>query len=282
MVGRLKRSWALAGVALGLIRRDRSLLVFPLLSGAAALMVIASFVLPLWDQGRLEAWVDQPAALAYGWMFLFYVAMYFVTLFFNTALASVALLHLAGTPATWRDGLARASARLPAIFGYAVLAATVGILLRMLEERLGWIGRAVTAVLGVTWTVVTFLVVPCLAAEGRGPVDTLRESGRLLRTTWGENLIGQGGIGAAVVMIYVLVGVLGIVGLVAAESVAGSAGLVVALMILVAALVALAVVHAAMQGTYAAALYVYATRQQAPPGVPAALLAEAFTQKQKA
>lgn len=282
MVGRFRRSWALAGVALGLIRRDRSLLVFPLLSGAAALMVIASFVLPLWDQGRLEAWVDQPAALAYGWMFLFYVAMYFVTLFFNTALASVALLHLAGTPATWRDGLARASARLPAIFGYAVLAATVGILLRMLEERLGWIGRAVTAVLGVTWTVVTFLVVPCLAAEGRGPVDTLRESGRLLRTTWGENLIGQGGIGAAVVMIYVLVGVLGIVGLVAAESVAGSAGLVVALMILVAALVALAVVHAAMQGTYAAALYVYATRQQAPPGVPAALLAEAFTQKQKA
>lgn len=282
MVGRFRRSWALAGVALGLIRRDRGLLVFPLLSGAAALMVIASFVLPLWDQGRLEAWVDQPAALAYGWMFLFYVAMYFVTLFFNTALASVALLHLAGSPATWRDGLARASARLPAIFGYAVLAATVGILLRMLEERLGWIGRAVTAVLGVTWTVVTFLVVPCLAAEGRGPVDTLRESGRLLRTTWGENLIGQGGIGAAVVMIYVLVGVLGIVGLVAAESVAGSAGLVVALMILVAALVALAVVHAAMQGTYAAALYVYATRQQAPPGVPAALLAEAFTQKQKA
>ena len=262
MVGRFRRSWALAGVALGLIRRDRGLLVFPLLSGAAALMVIASFVLPLWDQGRLEAWVDQPAALAYGWMFLFYVAMYFVTLFFNTALASVALLHLAGSPATWRDGLARASARLPAIFGYAVLAATVGILLRMLEERLGWIGRAVTAVLGVTWTVVTFLVVPCLAAEGRGPVDTLRESGRLLRTTWGENLIGQGGIGAAVVMIYVLVGVLGIVGLVAAESVAGSAGLVVALMILVAALVALAVVHAAMQGTYAAALYVYATRQQ--------------------
>ena len=281
MAGRLKRSWALAGVALGLIRRDRSLLVFPLLSGAAALMVIASFVLPLWDQGRLEAWVDQPAALAYGWMFLFYVAMYFVTLFFNTALASVALLHLAGTPATWRDGLARASARLPAIFGYAVLAATVGILLRMLEERLGWIGRAVTAVLGVTWTVVTFLVVPCLAAEGRGPVDTLRESGRLLRTTWGENLIGQGGIGAAVTVVYVLIGIAGIIGLVAAESVAGSAGLVVALVILVAALVTLAVVHAAMSGTYAAALYVYATRQEAPPGVPAALMADAFAPKKR-
>ncbi len=281
MAGRFRRSWALAGMALGLIRRDRSLLVFPLLSGAAALLVIASFVLPLMNEGRLAAWAEQPEAAAYGWMFLFYVAMYFVTLFFNTALASVALLHLSGTPATWRDGLARASSRLPAIFGYAVLAATVGTLLRMLEERLGWIGRAVTAVLGVTWTVVTFLVVPVLAAEGKGPVDTLKESGRLLRTTWGENLIGQGGIGAVVTLAYLLVGLLGIIGLVVAESVAGSAGLIIALVILVAAMVTLAVVHAAMSGTYAAALYVYATRQEAPPGVPAGLMAEAFAPKKQ-
>src|SRR6185437_7963968 len=102
-------------------------------------------------------------------------------------------------------------AKLPQIFGYALIAATVGLLLRMIQERLGLIGRLVVGFIGLAWTVATFLVVPVLASKDVGPVDAVKESVELLKRSWGENLIGNGGIGIVFGLLMVLAVLVGAV-----------------------------------------------------------------------
>ena len=283
-MGKFARSWALMKASAGVLRAEKSLLVLPLLSGLCTLVVAASFLVPVAVMaigGHRLGIRHEHGLSAASWtlLFLFYLVQYFVIVFFNTALTGAALMRLRGEDATVGAGLALARSRIGGILGYALAAATVGLLLRMLQERLGMLGRFVVGLLGLAWTVATFLVVPVLAAEGTGPVASVKRSVALLRRTWGENLIGNAGIG-------VVFGVAGfLLALVSAALVIGAfathsmAAVATAVGIVVLAFVLLALVQSSLQGIYAAALYRYAGSGEAGSGFPPALLEQAFRPK---
>jgi hypothetical protein len=167
---------------------------------------------------------------------------------------------------------------LPAILGYALLAASVGLVLRMIEERTGWIGRIVAGLIGVTWTVASFLVVPTLAARDVGPIEALTQSATLLKRTWGENIAGNAGIGLVFALVYMLIffGTIGLLASAAAGSPELSVGIVAAGVVL---FLATAVVHSALQGVYAAALYCYATLGDTATGFSTDALGGAFRER---
>lgn len=283
-MGKFARSWSLMKASAGVLRAEKSLLVFPLLSGLCTLVVAASFLLPaaLMTIGGQRLGVRYEHGLSTAsWtlLFLFYLVQYFVIIFFNTALTGAALMRLRGEDATVGAGLALAGSRIGSILGYALVAATVGLLLRMLQERLGLIGRFVVGLLGLAWTVATFLVVPVLAAEGTGPVESVKRSVALLRGTWGENLIGNAGISVVfglVGLVLALASAALVVGAVAAHSIVA---VVAAVAVVIFAFILLALVQSSLQGIYAAALYRYAEHGEAGAGFPPALLEQAFRQK---
>jgi hypothetical protein len=272
---RLARSWSLIKASASVVRSNKTLLLFPVVSGIATTIILVTFLLPLARDLDLERSSSPGQTMQYIWLGLLYVVLYFVTIFFNTALVSVALLRLTGSPAGFRDGFARAVTRLPAILGYALLAASVGLLLRGIEERAGWIGRFTAGLIGVTWTVASFLVVPSLAARDIGPIEALRHSATLLKRTWGENIAGNAGISFVFTLIYVAI-VFGMIGLLAATanvSIEAAIGIVtIGVVLLLAAIV----LHSTLQGVYAAALYCYATLGEAATGFSADALDAAF------
>ncbi|SEJ20286.1 DUF6159 family protein [Frateuria terrea] len=283
MAGKFARSWGLMKASAAVLRSDKALLAFPLLSGLCSLVVAASFLVPVAlaaiasDGGRFDAHRWSPVTWLV--MFAFYLVQYFVIVFFNTALAGCALRHLRGEPTRLSDGLALARSRWASILGYALIAATVGLILRALQERLGLLGRLVVGLLGLAWTVATFLVVPVLASQDVGPVDAVKRSVELLKRTWGENLIGNVGLGAAsglITLLAMLLGALLIGGAVALHSLPA---LVTAVVVVVVALVLLSLVQASLQGIYAAALYRYAEGGEAGAGFEPALLQGAFRAK---
>ena len=286
MAGKFARSWALMKASAAVLRSDKSLLVFPLLSGLCTLLVAASFLIPVGlmaiGDGHAGARVEEGmSADAYLLMFGFYLVQYFVIIFFQTALTGVALMHLRGEPTSVAAGFALARARLPQILGYALIAATVGLVLRMIQERLGLLGRLVVGFIGLAWTVATFLVVPVLVSKDVGPIDAVKESVALLKRSWGENLIGNGGIGIVfglLMVLAVLVGAVLIGGAVAMQSVVA---IVVAAVIVVTGFVLLGLVQASLQGIYSAALYRYAESGEASVGFDQALLQQAFAPKKK-
>ncbi len=207
MAGRFARSLALARASWSVVQADKELLWLPVLSVLALMLLVGSFVAPAVALGAFDAAAatgDPPTVFALG-AFVFYVLAYFVAIFFNTALVGAAMIRMDGGNPTLRDGLAIAWSRVGRIFGYAVIAATVGLLLQALEERVGWVGQFVIKLVGVAWTLATFLVVPVLVTRDVGPIDAVKESAALLRETWGENLIGTVGLGLAFAAAYLVV-----------------------------------------------------------------------------
>lgn len=282
-------SWELFKASVAVLQQDRELLWFPVLSTIAALLVGITFLVPLGVFVSSHPQLDETQSLPkafYAGLFVFYVVQYFVMFFFNTALVGAALARLDGRDPTLRDGLQIARARFAAILGYAIIASTVGIFLQAIEERVGLIGRIIVGLLGATWTVASFLVVPVLATRDVGPLDAVKQSVSLLKKSWGENVIGHAGFGVIFALVYVaIIGLIILIGVPLAglsNDPQGMAPPLVALAIIgILALMLVAVVQSALKGIYSAALYRHAAQDADTTGFSAQLLSAAFKTKEK-
>jgi hypothetical protein len=287
MTGRVSRGWQLLGQSWSVLRQDRELLVFPVLSSLACLLVLASFAIPLgYLSGSSIDYFNEPlqpeeepiwrSVGAYVALFVYYFVNYGIIAFFNTALVSCAIIRFRGGDPTVRDGLSAAGHRLPQILGWALLAATVGVFLRAIEERSAIVGRIVAGLIGIAWSIATYLVVPVLAAEGVGPLTAVRRASQLLRKTWGESLVAELSLGAinlllalpAIIIIAVSIAMIG-----AGVGIWLPATLGV---IAVLYLVLLAVVTSALGQVFLAGVYLYAAESKVAAGFSEESVAGAF------
>ncbi|HSW34024.1 MAG TPA: DUF6159 family protein [Steroidobacteraceae bacterium] len=282
MAGRFARSLDLARAAWSVVRADKELMLLPVLSVAALLLILGSLAVPVALLGGLspDDVSGEPGAVPALGMLVFYIVAYFVTLFFNTALVGAAMIRMDGGNPRLSDGLRIAWERAGRIFGYACIAATIGLLLRALEQRIGLVGRIVVKLIGVGWALATFLVVPVLVTRDVGPVDAVKESAELLRRTWGENLIGNLGLGFVFGAGYFGLAIVSAGILVLAAQTGRPLFVSLVLLVAIVAFLILSALHATMQGVYSAALYRYATDHATPlPGFGPELLEGAFAAK---
>ncbi|MGH2722969.1 MAG: DUF6159 family protein [Actinomycetota bacterium] len=207
-----------------------------------------------WANGFFDR--QEPGPLEYVLLGIFYFVAYFIGIFFNAAVVGAATIRLQGGDPSVRDGLRLASSKVGKIAGWAAISATVGLILRSLEERFGFIGNIVISIIGVAWSVVTFFVVPVLLFEPVGVVDGIKRSAGIFRQRWGETFVGNAAIGVAVFL--VSLPALLVAGVLAAISV--PLGVVVGIL----AVGLMVAVGSAMTGIFNAALYRFATTGEAP------------------
>jgi hypothetical protein len=282
MFERFSRSWELVKASAAVLRADRELIVFPIVSAALSILVLVTFAVPFVLSGILDRAAPDTSAVpagAYLLGFLFYVVQYFVIFFCNTALVGAALIRLDGGDPTVGDGFRIASSRVGAILGYAVLAATVGMILRAVSERSGIIGKIVVSLVGLAWNLATYLVVPVLAVENVGPVEAVKRSSGYLRKTWGEQIVGNAGIGLVFGLMTFGLVIGGLVLFVAAAA-SGSATMMIGVVALVVlAILMLSLVGSALSGVYAAAVYRYAVAGDAGRFFTPDMVSGAFRRK---
>lgn len=279
MFSSIGRSWELAKGSFRVLRSDKELLIFPFLSFIALVIVTLSFAYPFILVGGITSAQNGETNIAsYVVAFIFYVVSYTVTFFFQTALVGAAMIRLEGGDPTVGDGLRIAFSRLPKIIVYAVIAATVGMILRWISERAGIIGQIIGGVLGFAWSIATFLVVPVLVVENVGPFEAIKRSTSYLKRTWGEQLIGNVGIGLVFGILIMLVIFAGgaLLYLLFQASLALAIGGLVVLVLLVGVL---ALIGSALGGIFTASVYRYATKGDAGPMFNNQVVAQAFRQK---
>lgn len=283
MFDRLSRSWQLVKASGSVLMEDKELLIFPLISSIATVIVVACFALPVIGMGALDGLSGGRhgafSAGAYVVGFLFYLSQYFVIFFFNAALVGAAMIRLEGGNPGVGDGLRIAASKAGSILGYAFIAATVGMILRAIQERVGFIGKIIVGLLGTGWTIATFLVVPVLVTRDIGPVEAVKESAMLLKKTWGENVIGQAGLGVAFALIQFSVIICGVALVIAAAFTQNAALIILTVVFAIAAVILTALIHSALSGIYAAALYRYANGGTATQGFDSNALQLAFVPK---
>jgi Family of unknown function (DUF6159) len=257
-VERLQNSIDLAKASWNVLRDDKQLAVLPLLSGLSALVVALVFFGPvalIADSGAQGS--SKPLAWILGGVG--YLAVTYVVVFFNAALVWAADCRMRGEQVTLGEAIRAASERAHVLLPWAVLSATVSLVLRAIEERAGVVGRIVGALVGVAWSLVTFLVLPVLVIEQIGPIDAVKRSAELFKRTWGENMIANAGIGL-VAFAVTIVGVVPCALLIAIGGPAAVLGIVVA----VAWIIGVQLIAATLTGIFQTALYRFATAGSAP------------------
>src|SRR5450755_2826959 len=248
---RFQRSWDLVNACMGILQEDKSLLLFPLMSGIAMLVILVSFAVPVYPLVHAISRSEHSLnALSYVGLFVFYWVQFTIVTFFNAALVEVAMDRLDGREATTGEGLRRAWERLPIILAYAAIGATVGTLLRIIGQRVGIIGKIVVGLVGFAWAVATSLAVPVLAAEDVGPLEAIQRSVELVKKAWGEDLIGNAGIGVAFGVVMVMLAFCGVLLFIAALIAHETALAILVVAALVLTLSALSLVHATLSALY--------------------------------
>ncbi|MCW2547762.1 MAG: hypothetical protein JWN96_2222 [Mycobacterium sp.] len=201
------------------------------------------------------------------------VALTLVATFANAIVVAIADARLRQQPITLRQAFSETVGRLPLLIGWALLSATVGLVLRILEERLPLAGRIAAAIAGIAWTLATVLAVPVLVLEGVGPITAVRRSGQLFKERWGEQLTGQAAIGLPIALVCLPFLVAG--GILSVRSpVPGVAIFALAIGVMVA-------FTGALSGVFSTALYRFAVDGEAPRGFYEGDLAEAFRPRKR-
>jgi hypothetical protein len=250
---RFRRGLALTKKSWALLNGHRELIRFPLYGGVATILLGILFLGPgVWflDQHTYAAAIP---FLAVGIYVLSVIGIYF-----SVGLAAAAdKLFRGETEVTVRDGIAVANSRFSAICGWAALSTAVGLIVGALEQQGGALGEIAGRLVGMAWSLVTFLAVPVIAIEGTGPLETLKRSAFLFKQRWGQQISGNLAIGGLAFLLGFLPGAaliaIGVVIWPSAGAPAAALILIGALAICIALLLSKAI-----GGIFGVALYRYA------------------------
>jgi hypothetical protein len=188
----ISRSWNITKLTFTVIGQDKEMLLFPFFASIASILYVAAILVP---SGLLQALSESDAAGAeavwgvteYTILFVVYLGLSFIATFFNVCVVYTTKTRFEGGDATFMDSIRFGMSKTVIIFQWSLLAATVGLLLAMLERfalRLGGIGKIVVnlirSVLGLAWSVLTLFVVPVLVYENVSPLEAVRRSKDIL------------------------------------------------------------------------------------------------------
>lgn len=269
----MKQSWQV-------LKADREMLIFPLISGIFCLILFASFMYPVFKSIDFHAPEGQKFTfeqdfMYYVFLFLFYLSTYFVGIFFNSAMVACAYIRMSGGDPTVGDGFRVAFSRITAIFSWAIVSATVGVILRAIEDRSKLLGKIVVALLGMAWTLTSFLVVPILIIEKDSPLAALKKSAVMLKKTWGERIIG----GFSFSLIFFLLTLPAVFVVFLCVLTANAIIIVTAVVIAVVYIIVLSLVQSALMAIFRTAVYLYARDGHGPSGFDEQLLSSAMMPK---
>jgi hypothetical protein len=266
-MGAFGDSWALTKTSFRMIREEKALLLFPLISGLCALAIIIVLAVGLLSVAlftsisgsAFDAIVGIGAIVAY---FLLWI----VTVYFTGALVAAATIKLNGGKPTVSDGLRAARARLGRLVLWALLGGTIMLLIRIVASRL----RGIAGVLfglgaGLAVATATYFIVPVLMYENESTWRSLKRSAALFVKNFGRTLVSNLALGLILFGGFLLAIVLLVVGILVAGTTLVPG---IALVILgVAALIFMLILSSAVEGVLRAALYRFATTGQVVAGL---------------
>lgn len=282
------RSWKITQLTFRVINQDRELIWFALLAFIFSTLFTIAMVIPSVVPTLMEEGISQDSLQVFQYIIIFltYFGLAFIATFFNVCVVYTTKVRFEGGNATFGQSLSFAFTKLGLIFKWSLLSATVGLLLRILDNlasRLGKGGQIVASILiglvGMAWSIVSIFVVPVLVYEGLGPIDAVKKSTQVIKKTWGESLIRHFGLGliqffvfvliiaATIGLTYVLTNAFEIVGLLIGVGVG-------ALLMLLTGLI-----FSVANTIFNTALYVYANKSLVPTGFDEETVKDAFVHK---
>jgi hypothetical protein len=270
-----ERGWRLTMASWAVIRRDPTMVSLALMGAGFALAGTAAIML-------FSGYFDSPDHSSGKLVLAGAIAIYpltFVSVFFNVALAAAASAHFDGHPIGVGEALGISFKRLGRIAQWSLLAAGVGLILERIASLIPGASWLASWLLGAAWSLATIFAVPLLALEDRGPLDTAKESVRMIRHRWGEGITGLVSIGAWTVFAAIPIGILFGIGLAVDRHDANLGAALIA--IAIGGILLMSALSLATREVFTVALYRYAKGEEVPGAFDAADFEQPFKRRDK-
>lgn len=197
------RGWKMSKLSMRVVMKDPELIFYTILCGIMSLVTMVSISIP---QFLEQSWaIDSNGNITplYGvFIFLGYMIVSIVVTFWNSAIVANSHMRLTGKNPTFADGISAATKKLPIIIVWGIIAGTVGLLLKMLNQAAqnkkggaAVLAQILTMVGATIWWMVTFFMIPHLIIEGKGVRESFSSSKSMFFNRWGENVSAGMGIG---------------------------------------------------------------------------------------
>lgn len=290
--GRMKTGWLLFKQSLRVIKDNPGLSRYMIISMVFSLVIfailIAVFLIDI-NGSQYLAYLAldannelTPAPTLAGLVVLIITGFIgtFITYYYAAALSSHVLGIFRGTPGTYAQHIGVARGRLPAIAVYALIATTVGLILRTLEERFKFVGWIAARLFGALWNLATSFVLPIIADTNESGVSSIKQSVRLFKATWGETITSRVSLGGLIFLIYFLVAIpASVVVALAFGFLFGAVGYIIAASLFFIGIIVLSVLEVLASNILNVSLYYYAQYKVVPPSFSPELLASVFASK---
>lgn len=286
-IGRLRASYLLTVESFEYLRKDKEILGFVGLSTLCniLLMLVIGGLIAVAYVYQIPGFSSESASDEtyeigmYAILLVWYLGAAFIVTFFQGALSTVVYSRIQGGEPTFKDGMDNAKANTVRFFMWALLSATVGVALRVIGDKLGFVGKLFGAVGEVAWSLLSFFIVPVLALEKRSIKDSFVRSAEVFKATWGESLIMNFSVGLFFGMLSLgalLVGILLMV--VVSQSLLAVAFV---MLLLILAVLGLGILSSTLNSVFRVVLYVYASTGRVPDSFTPELIIGAVKRKDK-
>ena len=178
----------LVKASIRVLREHKRLLVFPLLSAIAALVIAALFWLPgaLTLRGSSNG-TGTTRVIGIALLVLGYYVMTVASVIFNAALIFAVSQVLRGEEVGIRIALRAVLRRLPTILGWALISCTISLILRSLDRKV----EIAAALLDISWALFSFLALPAIVLGGTSARKCVGETRQLFKRAWVEEIAGS-------------------------------------------------------------------------------------------
>jgi len=288
MANAFSRSWEITKLSFNVIKQDKELILFPFLAGIFSLIFMAAMIIPsilpmFLADNQLVA--HSLTILEYIILFIIYLGIAFIATFFNVCVVYTTKKRFEGGNATFGESIGFAFSKIHLILSWSLLAATVGLILRLIDrlaERMGNGGRIVVSILnsilGMIWSIITIFVVPAMVYNNLGPFAAIKRSVQVLKKTWGESLIRYYGLGL-VQFLLLFIGIIIFVGLIIASTFLGIYAVLVVVILAILYFLGVILIFTVANSIFNTALYEYADKGTIPAGYNQEVLSHAFQAK---
>lgn len=281
------RSWKITQLSFDVIKKDKELLLFPLLGGIFSILFMVTMLFPTIVTSFMKGSGQSYGITEYLIFFITYLGLAFIATFFNVCVVYTTKIRFEGGNATFWESINFARSKITLILTWSIIVATVGLILRLIDnlaERAGESGRLVlnilTSILGMMWSIITIFVVPAMVYHNLKPIDAIKQSIKTLKTTWGESLIRYFGLGT-IEFLFFLLGIIVTFILFFALAGLGPVGIIITIVIAVLYFLGVILVFNVANTIFNTALYVYADTGKIPEGFSQEIMQNAFKPGEK-
>lgn len=281
------RSWKITQLSFDVIKKDKELLLFPLLGGIFSILFMVTKLFPTIVTSFMKGSGQSYGITEYLIFFITYLGLAFIATFFNVCVVYTTKIRFEGGNATFWESINFARSKINLILTWSIIVATVGLILRLIDnlaERAGESGRLVlnilTSILGMMWSIITIFVVPAMVYHNLKPIDAIKQSIKTLKTTWGESLIRYFGLGTIEFLFFVL-GIIVTFILFFVLAGLGPVGIIITIVIAVLYFLGVILVFNVANTIFNTALYVYAATGKIPEGFSQEIMQNAFKSGEK-